>query len=213
MSPLVVSDAEQPSVVVDDAFIELQTAVLKVLPRDILDNEKLLIAARSHKLEYFIGKAIYDTLRHEYEVARDANYPKLGSVFELTIDGEIDPLEMLVSGEFDPSEWRFIGAFLAGKQTCRFKLVDVGRSDNISEVREKLTKHGSIPEGQWREAFKAAYPEPDGRGPIGIADISWVPPIGKATFPYINADGYCSFRWPVGYLLPEHWRWLVKVRE
>jgi len=79
-------------------------------------------------------------------------------------------------------------------------------------VRQRLAQYGDIPEGQWRQAFKAAYPQPDGNGPIGIADSSWVGPGGLAGFPWVDSGGGSHFDW-AGHDHDEDWRWLVPASK
>ncbi|MBI1961414.1 MAG: hypothetical protein HYS45_01785 [Parcubacteria group bacterium] len=88
----------------------------------------------------------------------------------------------------------------------------VGTCPNLDEVRQKLAPHGPIPEGQWRVAFKTAYPNHDGKGPVGVADPSWVYPSGYASFPYVNSDGFSFFHCADGMLFL-HWRWLAPASK
>lgn len=143
-------------------------------------------------------------------------YPTDGEVFELTLDGdapENDPIEMVRRNGFDNFEdWKYTGKRVTGKQTHCFKLVRVGYCRNLDEIQQKLTVSGEVPEGQWREAFKAAYPNTDESGPIGFADPSWVYPLGHARFPCVSAGGYSYFRWTADGF-DRDWRWLVGVSE
>lgn len=135
--------------------------------------------------------------------------PVDGVEFELTLE-PIDPLEMVCSDGYDPEGWKFIGSPVV-PQTRRFKLVRVGHCYNLNAVCEKLKKYGSIPEGQWREAFKKTFPRNNGQCPIGFADPSWVYPNGSASFPALDVFGgtWDSFFGWVNVGLGEHWRWLV----
>jgi hypothetical protein len=141
-------------------------------------------------------------------------YPKVGEVFELALDGdapENQPLEIVRSFGYNPEGWRHKGPKVAGKQTRRFKLVQVGYCSNMDVVRERLKAHGENLEGQWMKAFKVAYPQPDGNGPVGVADASWVPPYGVANFPIVDTGGDPHFSW-AGLARDAHWRWLVAVK-
>lgn len=143
-------------------------------------------------------------------------YPDAGEIFELTLNGdasENDPIEMVRrDGYGAPEEWIFKGKRLAGIQIRKFKLVSVGYCRNLDEVRQKLKSHGEIPEGQWREAFKAKFPKADGKGSIGVADPSWVHSSGSANFPYVDPDGDSGFLW-AGSVRDVSWRWLVAVSK
>ncbi|MBI4118766.1 MAG: hypothetical protein HY452_00705 [Parcubacteria group bacterium] len=147
----------------------------------------------------------------------DAQYPDDGVEFELTLNfdaPEADPIGMVRGdGYGEPEKWRFTGAKLYGIHTKRFKLVRVGYCCGPDEVRERIAGYGPIPEGQWREAFKAAFPKPDGNGPVGFAGSSWVYPNGYAGFPIVYSDGLsCFFRWADGGLGGD-WRWLVPASK
>lgn len=135
--------------------------------------------------------------------------PADGVEFELTLE-DTDPMEMVRSDGYNPKDWKFTG-FAVFPQTRCFRLVRVGCCANLNEVREKLTTHGSIFEGQWREAIKKAFPRNDGQGPIGFADPSWVNPNGYAHFPVLLENGkawFSLFYW-TDIVHDVHWRWLV----
>ena len=142
-----------------------------------------------------------------------SNYPAKGEVFEPTLDGDAPenvPIHAMVAGEgYNSKGWQFNGTRVAGKQTRRFKLVSVGYCRNLDEVRQKLARYdGKVAEGQWRQSFKAAYPKPDGKGPIGFADPSWFSPDGYAYFPYVGTGGGSGFGWADDGF-GGRWRWLV----
>lgn len=140
-------------------------------------------------------------------------YPAVGEVFELTFDGdapENQPLEIVRYFGYNSEGWKHKGLRVGGKQTCRFKLVQVGYCPNLEVVQERLKAHGKNPGGQWMKAFKVAYPQPDGNGPVGVADSSWAHPNGDALFPIVLTDGDLYFVW-AGIFQAASWRWLVAV--
>ncbi len=143
------------------------------------------------------------------------HYPANDELFELTLDGDApgnDPIQMVRDDDYMyPERWTFDGQKVVGCQTRRFKLVAIGHwCATIDGVREELVRHGRIPNGQWRQAFKAAYPESDEEGPIGVADPSWINFDGKRCIPYIKTTGAAPGFDPVDdYDI--HWRWLVTV--
>lgn len=143
-------------------------------------------------------------------------YPAANEIFELTLNGDLpenQPLEMVRrDGYAEPEKWWYTGTKVTGKQTRRFKLVGVGYCSSFSDLKGKLAKHGEIPAGQWREAFKAKYPTPDENGPIGIPDASWVDPLGDANFPCVRTVGGSGFGWS-DFVFSGGWRWLVEVRK
>lgn len=138
--------------------------------------------------------------------------PEIGIEFELTLDFDrTDPLGMVRSDGYDPKDWEHKGNKPKGVQTRRFKLVSVGYRPNLDAVWTAITQHGDVPEGQWREALKVAYPTPDGKGPIGFDDPSWVSPDGYRRFPYLFVDGMqwnSDFSW-TDFEYDGLWRWLV----
>ncbi|MFY9493498.1 MAG: hypothetical protein WAP55_03425 [Minisyncoccia bacterium] len=154
--------------------------------------------------------------RHQDDVFDRARpqYPADGDEFELTFNfsaPEADPIEMVRNDGYsysEPEMLQFTGQKLSGVQTRRFKLVRVGYYRNLDEVREKLAQYGPVPEGQWREAFKAAFPRYDGNDPVGFADPSWVFPRGYVRFPDVFSCGVSDFYW-AGDVIGEFWRWLV----
>lgn len=143
-------------------------------------------------------------------------YPADGEVFRLTLDGdapENDPIEMVRQDGYQSfKRWKFKGKKVVGIQTRAFKLVRVGDCRNLDELHEKLAQYGDVPEGQWRQAFVAAYPQSDGRGSVGVADASWFDVNGHARLPYIHWRGFSSFSSIRSWFGSEpggRWRWLV----
>jgi hypothetical protein len=141
-------------------------------------------------------------------------YPKVDEVFELTLDGdapENQPLEMVRRDNCNnPEEWRHRGRVVNGRHIRRFKLVRIGYHGSFRDMRREIDSLGRVPEGQWREAFKAAYPH-SGYGTVGIADDSWLDPDDNASFPYIY-DGISRFGFP-SYKFSTNCVWLVEVQD
>lgn len=141
--------------------------------------------------------------------------PDLSEEFELTIDGDqADPVAMAQADGYDPAAYEFSGRRVRGTQTRRFKLVRVGFASTLDQAIPELEKVGRNPEGVWREAFLAEYPEPDGRGPIAIADPSWKRRSdGFTIFPVIGVNGGQWLRDFGGTISPRrrYWRYLVEV--
>ena len=153
-------------------------------------------------------------------------YPVDGKIFELTLDGdsiENDPLEMIRHDFIWNYEWKHIGKKVTGIQTCRFKLVSVEFCFNLAEVIAKISFWGKIPEGQWRNAFRTAFPNPDppkpfwaiypayaeGKWPVGVADPSWIDPSGFVHFPFVHCT-HSSFP-SANDVFSRNWCWLVQI--
>lgn len=135
-------------------------------------------------------------------------YPEIGQNFTFTLQ-PIGGLEMVKNdGYYDWEKWGFTGTEIDAVQTGQFKLVQVGYQPNIEAIRRECEKQGVLIPGQWREAFKASYPQADGKGPVGFPDLSWVHPLGRAGFPCVNTRGDSVFDWADG-ALNDDWRWLV----
>ena len=139
------------------------------------------------------------------------SYPALGVEFDLTIAEPFTGIEMVRRFGYDPTGWKFNGEEIAMPQTKQFKLVSVGAQPNFKKVEAANAKEGVIPDGQWCDAFKKAFPQPDGNGPIGVAKASWVRPGGYASFPYVRTGGGLSFLW-IDDVFYADWRWLVEVQ-
>ena len=136
-------------------------------------------------------------------------YPAIGEVFELTLDSNVpenQPLQIVRDCGYT-GKWRHNGRTVKGKQTRRFKFAQAGYQPDLDGVKAALPTSGSV-EGQWIKAFKAAYPQPDGNGPVGIADASWFNPSGGVYFPIVDTDGRLNFYWADNDQ-DANWRWLV----
>jgi len=138
-------------------------------------------------------------------------YPEVGEEFELTLtQAHCDGFLMIANFNYPNGSWKYRGQQLEAGQTARFKLEQVGACNSLLQVMEKLQKYDYVP-GQWIQAFKEAYPEPDGSS-VGVADCSWESEKGDAVgFPFINGRG-------IGYFgcaqheIHESFRWLVRCK-
>ena len=142
-----------------------------------------------------------------------ASYPAENVEFTLTLNGdEYRPIDMVRRGHCHP-KMLHTGSVINGTLTRRFMLVRVDTSNcrSFADIRDRLSKCGSVPEGQWVYAFNTAYPTPDGDGLIGIADDAWVHPRGYSDFPVIDGAGRLFFLTTVLLRMFRSWRWLVCV--
>lgn len=140
--------------------------------------------------------------------------PKVGEIFELGIDGDATnnhPLTMVRSTGNDPRVWVHNGRLVVGRTTGPFKLVEIASHGDFDEVLRELACRGRIPEGQWVGGFKIAFPKPNGKKHIAIADATWVGPDGRTYFPYISRAGDLRFHRSNGSFGGDCWLWIVRV--
>ncbi len=149
-------------------------------------------------------------------LVRQSSVPTLpapNTVFELTLDfsaPENERIQMVCADGYSCfKKWKCAESQLTGPHTKKFMLKEIGHQSNFYAVKVELQKHGRIPEGEWREAFKKQFPSAHGR-PVGVPDASWVSPVGSAYFPCVN--GFCGsvFSWADGGF-SENWLWLIEV--
>lgn len=200
-------------------FFQLAVVIAQQLPRDILDSREKIQDLIDNpggwgpRLRFTFGE-IKLQLQPKAETAAEERtpvpaYPAIGEVFKLTINGdapENQPLQMVRDFGYT-GEWRHNGPKVEGKQTRRFKLAQACYQPNLDGVKSALPGSTAV-EGQWIKAFKAAYPQPDGNGSIGIADASWFNPRDVARFPVVSTGGSLDFGW-AGRDRGVYWRWLV----
>jgi hypothetical protein len=139
-------------------------------------------------------------------------YPAIGAEFKLIIDGDArdnQPLALVRRAGFANGCWAHNGSSVEGRQTRPFNLVAINHN-TFGVVLDELMHHGRIPLGQWVIGFKAVFPKTDGKGPIGVADASWVGPDGQLYFPCIGRGGDITFHRATG-AFGTNWRWLVGV--
>lgn len=141
--------------------------------------------------------------------------PPNGIEFELTLKPVLG-LDMVASDGYNAEGWKFTGEELIEPQTRRFKLESLDNCSSVYRARQKLTLPGQAPaKGQWREAFKEAFPQNDSNGPVGCADPSWMGPSGRPVFPVLDGDSenwYSRFLRASSNLL-DGYRWLVKIKN
>ena len=75
--------------------------------------------------------------------------------FELLVDNDIDPMEVVRTSVHDPNGWKYLGPKLEGLINYIAKLTHLGYAQNLREVRERADKIGlRLLEGQAIEPFK-----------------------------------------------------------
>ena len=192
--------------------LALASRIAECCPRNLVHDDAQGIIDSPNFLREFLS-GIGPALK-EYGPSIPANNME----FELTLNGdEVDPIEMVrKDGYNNPEKWKFDGARFSAFLARRFKLVGIGYCRNFDKVLSKLSKHGEIPLGQWREAFEKKYRRPTPGDVIGIADASWVNPSGYRYFPCVHEDGeawYSDFYRTDDDHFRAYWRWLVATSK
>jgi len=143
--------------------------------------------------------------------------PNEGVEFELTIDGDFTvPRALIEESDLNPKHWRHVGNVITGRNTGRFKLVRAGYRDNIRGVIAILNGYGRIPLSQWLQAFMNTFQLSDCLGPIGVADLCWLPEWAliidrdNICYPFVTSKRLFYLRRSD---LPTDasWRWLVQI--
>lgn len=179
------------------------------LPGDLRKAQNILKRAQTTRTKFHKLLGNVEGLKTEQKAVAPS-VPADDVEFEL-VPPYIDPLTMV---GYPSENWRFLGTEVNPyRQMRRFKLVRVEDCDNIREVRQKLQTHGNIPEGQWQEAFRHAFPKNDGKGVIGFADPSWVMPSNQTVFPVLGGDEatWSPYFGLTIWAFNADWRWLIEV--
>lgn len=213
---------------ISGAYVELQAAVLKALPRNIDDQTALQLANNGDGLTTFLAPLANGLPINNPEppplVEAPAPKPTIlpmpadFETFEMSMDGNDpanDPLNGMVFGRGFSGNWKHQGPTVKEKQTGTFMWVTVGYQGNLKAANKSAIKvakeHGveaEIPEGQWREEVMRRYQ--NNGVPRGVGDPSWEDPDGDVYFPIVNGDGDASFLWADS-ARREGWRWLVRA--
>lgn len=141
-------------------------------------------------------------------------YPLVGERFDLGLNGDYgnyQPLDMVRRTGHDSRGWVHKGHMCTGRDIRPFKLIEIATHGTFDEVMNELSRHGRVPEGQWICGFKVAYPTPDGRRNVAIADATWVGPDGMTYFPYVSRAGDIRFHRSNGNFGGDCWLWIVGV--
>lgn len=139
------------------------------------------------------------------------SYPAIGEPFEIVFYGDYKGNQPLAIarrvGHCDG--WEHDGPLIEGRVIRLLRLVALKSALAFDELRAELVRqYGKVPEGQWVSGFKATFPKTDGKGPIGIADASWVAPDGHFNFLCVGRGGDMEFHRASGAFGPG-WRWIV----
>ncbi len=127
------------------------------------------------------------------------SYPKNDEIFQITLHGELrsnQPLGIVKKFGYptDMIEWNYKGPIITDRLTRYMKLIQVGYCKDLTTLQQRLSVYGPTPSGQWLEAFREAYPQHDGEGPVGVLDVSWIRAYSNPMFPCIFAVNYSFLR-------------------
>jgi hypothetical protein len=132
--------------------------------------------------------------------------------FNLTVNDDINPMDVVISAGYNADGWKYLGPELSGTRTLRVKLTRLGYARNLREAEEKADKLGyRLVEGQAREPFKAKFPKPDGKGSVIFGGSEWQDPDGGADVAYLNVfedEWHSHFLWS-GSDFDDDCRWLI----
>ncbi len=145
-------------------------------------------------------------------VVQSVPIPEIGVEFDLSLEPTTG-LEMVRLANRNPDIWRFLGQEVTEPRTGRFKLVRLEGCCGLSSVKRKINEGGGVvPMGQWCRALLAEFGGIDRKGPICVADDSWVEPRGLGAFPYISEKSEKGLDFSLADdLHPSLLRWLVRV--
>lgn len=212
-------------------YRELHGAVIRALPdmdhdqaRAWVDDPGALKAFLT-RMNFPLEQALSAAMPFTAPVAKPASaskkptripLPADGKLFQLTLDASLaEPMAMVRGDGYDPTGWKFNGPALKGSQSGQFKLVRLGAVTSLADARAKAHAMSvTLAEGQWREAFKAAYPNNDKAGPLAFGGeaTEWVGPDSDRYFPVLREDGRAwgsHFHW-AGRDCGDGWCWLVR---
>lgn len=203
---------------------ELHSAVIRALP-DLDHDQAQAWVDDPASLKAFLARMHFPLEPFTAPMAKPAStsnksvripLPADGELFQLTLDAsQADPMAMVRGDGYEPTSWKFSGTALQGTPLRHFKLVRLGAVSGLADAHAKAhAMKCDLAEGQWREAFKAAYPHNDKGGPLafGGETTEWVNPGSRRDFPVLREGGevWCSdFVWS-GSGYGGRWRWLVR---
>lgn len=183
---------------------DLITTMAGAIPADFLFDEAQAIVGQKGP---FVAE-----IRAAFSRRRLNVVPADDVWFDLEVDYDISPMEVVSSAGHDPSGWKYIGPKLSGKRIIRAKLVRLGNVCDLEEAKKKADKLGyRLVEEQARDSFKTRFSKPDGSGPVAFGGSEWQGPLGDSDVAYLNdlRDEWSSnFNWS-GNDFNDNWRWLV----
>ena len=196
-------------------YNQILAAIQSALPKalDEIDSKQLIagLSGRGEVLE----RNLHD-LFAKMIATQGHDCPRDGEIFHLTADGDesrFNPLEMVSnSGYMDSKQWYFNGEPLDGITIRGFELAPLQGVDVLGDAISLLSLEKRSVPGQFISAFRSQFPEPGKKGPIGIADASWIDAKGNARFPYIDTDGKIGFAHVENLeQYGNYWRWIVPI--
>jgi len=169
-------------------------------------NQVQQIAIRGDELKAVIVKKVIELAQ--------AQVPADGVWFDLMVDNNVKPLEVVRTAGFDNwGDWKYIGPALTGKKTQRVKLVHLGYCKDIDDARAKAkAQRCELVEGQARDEFRRRFSKYDGNGPVIFGGSEWRGPDGRpgvACLHDVGGEWDSHFYWSGGDF-NGRCRWLVR---
>ncbi len=196
-------------------YITFQQAALAALPRppQIDQDTALGWSGNGESLSRVLAKILLPG--HEDKSPAQPIFPAVPADdkwFELEVDNDIDPMEVVCSAVHDTKDWKYLGPKFKGRVKYRAKLVRLGHVRNLDEARDEANKMGyRLLEGQAQEPFKKKFPKPKGKGPVVFGGSEWQSPHGGPHVIYLHdvwVEWFSYFHWSErGFR--ERYRWVV----
>lgn len=167
-----------------------------------------------------IGQRLWSSLASDDVriVIPDRPMPAIGEWFNLEVNNDVDPMDVVASAGFDPTDWKYLGPKFSGKTTYRVKLIRLGRVDNLGKAKDAVKKEDRryrLLEGQAREAFKAKFPWHlhFNQVPVILGGSEWQDPNRCHRVATLENDPASNF-WVLGFAssdlaFGEKWLWAV----
>ena len=136
--------------------------------------------------------------------------------FDLEVNNNIDPIDMVISAGHDVKVWKYAGPQLSGKRILRVKLVRLGiLIRDIEDARKRAGWIGCrLIEGQASEPFKAKFSQPDDNDLVIFGGSEWQSLFFNANVAFLSSlecEWHSGFFWSEG-SFGSNDRWLVAAK-
>lgn len=183
---------------------DLITTVVGAIPSNLSFEEAQAIIGEKGPLVAEIRKAF--AKRRLNAIPADEEW------FDLEVDYDVDPMDVVTSAGYNPSGWKYLGPQLSGKRTLQVKLVRLGYVRNLEEARKRADELGyRLVEGPGARALQGQVPQARRQGAVAFGGSEWQNPDGRAHVTYLidfEVAWDSPFLWSDGDFRGD-WRWLV----